>query len=136
LPLDRMAAHGVERGALEHAARHAGPLPSGYVELMEELLGRAEDDYRQALPAVAALPDFFQRPVAVSAHLYRGIHGAIRRNGHNTLTRRAFTTMPRKGILTAGALLHLRRIRMDHRAAGSLATSPPWRAREGSGEAA
>lgn len=137
LPLDRMVAHGVDRGALEHAARTGGPLPSGYPGLVEELLRAAEHDYREAFPAIAALPDFFQRPVAVAAHVYRGIHTVIRKNGYDNLGRRAFTSLPRKGVLAGGALLALRRVRREHGTRSTPATPPrPWLAREGRGETA
>lgn len=137
LPLDRMAAHGVDRGALEHAARTGSSLPAGYPGLVEELLRSAEHDYREAFPAIAALPDFFQRPVAVAAHVYRGIHTVIRKNGYDNLGRRAFTSLPRKGVLAGGALLALRRVRREH-GHRSLPTSAPrpWLAREGRGETA
>lgn len=115
LPLDRMAAHGVHREALEAAARGTGPLPPGHAALTEELLTRAEEDYREAFPAIAALPDFFQRPVAVAARVYEGIHREIRRTGYDNLRRRAFTNLPRKGILAVSALGELRRARRDHR---------------------
>jgi 15-cis-phytoene synthase len=137
LPMDRVAAHGLDRALLEQAALEQLPLPVGYAALVEELLQHAEEDYRDSFPAIAALPPFFQRPVAVASHVYRGIHDSIRRNGYNNLGRRAFTTLPRKGILAAGALLALRRVRRDVRT-GSGATAPagPWLAREGRGETA
>jgi len=137
LPLDRVAAHGLDRDILERAAREELPLPEGYAGLVEELLQHAEGDYREAFPAIAALPPFFQRPVAVASHVYRGIHLSIRRNGYNNLGRRAFTTLPRKGMLAAGALLALRRVRRDlHAASGAMAPQGPWLAREGRGETA
>jgi 15-cis-phytoene synthase len=136
LPLDRLAAHGVDRGELEHAARSGAPLPGGYPGLVEELLRYAEHDYQEAFPAIAALPDFFQRPVAVAAHVYRGIHTVIRKNGYDNLGRRAFTSLPRKGVLAGEALLALRKARRDHRPGAPLATPRPWLAREGRGETA
>lgn len=136
LPMDRMAAHGVDRGALEQAARNGSSLPVGYPGLVEELLRCAEHDYQEAFPAIAALPDFFQRPVAVAAHVYRGIHSIIRKNGYDNLGRRAYTSLPRKGVLAWGALLALRRVRREHRTGASLATPRPWLAREGRGETA
>lgn len=139
LPLDRMAAHGVDPEALSEAALGRCPAPAGYAALVEELLGRAEADYREAFPAIAALPSFFQRPVAVAARVYEGIHREIRRNGYDNLQRRAFTKLPRKGLLAGAALLELRRARRDHRAR---AVHPhphpatPWLTTGESGEAA
>ena len=136
LPLDRLAAHGVDRDELEQAARTGAPLPGGYPGLVEELLRYAEYDYQEAFPAIAALPDFFQRPVAVAAHVYRGIHTVIRKNGYDNLGRRAFTSLPRKGVLAGEALLALRKVRRDHRPGAPLTTPRPWLAREGRGETA
>ena len=110
LPLDRMAAHGVTRDQIGEAVA-GGPFPAGWVPLMEELLAQAEADYDLAFEAIPALPVFFQRPVAVAARVYAGIHGEIRRNGHDTLTRRAWTRFPTKLRLGGGALLELRRTR-------------------------
>lgn len=136
LPLDRMAAHGVDRGELEQAARTGAPLPGGYPGLVEELLQYAEHDYQEAFPAIAALPAFFQRPVAVASHVYRGIHTSVRKNAYDNLGRRAFTSLSRKGVLAGGALLALRKVRREHRTDGSLTTPRPWLAREGRGETA
>jgi len=110
LPLDRMAAHGVTRDQIGEAVA-GGSFPAGWVPLMEELLAQAEADYDLAFEAIPALPVFFQRPVAVAARVYAGIHGEIRRNGHDTLTRRAWTRFPTKLRLGGGALLELRRTR-------------------------
>jgi hypothetical protein len=44
--------------------------------------------------------------------VYRGIHGAIRRNAYDNVRRRAFTTLPRKALLAAGALISLARSRV------------------------
>jgi 15-cis-phytoene synthase len=110
LPLDRMAAHGVTREQVGATVK-GGALPTGWVPLMEELLTQAEVDYDQAFEAIPALPVFFQRPVAVAARVYAGIHDEIRKNGYDTLTRRAWTRLPTKMRLGGGALLELRRTR-------------------------
>jgi 15-cis-phytoene synthase len=117
LPLDRMAAHGVDRAALGAAVR-GGKLPDGWTALMEELLAHAEADYDLAFEAIPALPVFFQRPVAVAARVYAGIHDEIRKNGHDTLTRRAWTRFPTKLRLGGRALLELRRTRRGFTSAG------------------
>jgi len=143
LPLDRMSAHGVTREAMESVALGEGRegsaragLPEGFVPLLSELLEHAEADYRVSFPGIAALPDFFQSPVAVASHVYMGIHGAIRRNGHDTLTRRAWTTLPRKGVLAASALLELRRLRRRTGAFSPLLSPPVWASAKGGEEVA
>lgn len=139
LPLDRLAAHGVDPDALASAALRRSAPPPGYPALVEELLGQAEADYREAFPAIAGLPPFFQRPVAVAARVYEGIHREIRRNGYDNLQRRAFTNLPRKGMLAGAALLELRRVRRDHRARAIHPHShpaTPWLVAGESGEAA
>jgi len=117
LPLDRMAAHGVDRAALDAATRGGG-LPKGWTALMEELLAHAEADYDLAFEAIPALPVFFQRPVAVAARVYGGIHDEIRKNGYDSLTRRAWTRFPTKLRLGGRALLELRRTRRGFTSAG------------------
>ncbi len=96
LPLDRLQAHGLEPADL--GAMRAGMMPvdDRFRALVEELMGIAEADYRDALAALPALPAFFARPVAVAAHVYRGIHDEIRGAGYDTLRRRAHTSLPRK----------------------------------------
>jgi 15-cis-phytoene synthase len=107
LPLQIMAVHGVEREALEQATRRAAPLPGGYPALMEELMSRAEADYRRAQEGIGALPPFFARAVAVAGQVYEGIHREVRRNGYDNLTRRAYTSRWRKVALGARALREL-----------------------------
>lgn len=107
LPLEVMAVHGVEREALERATRRAAPLPGGYPALLEELMGRAEADYRRAREGMGALPPFFARAVAVAGRVYEGIHREVRRNGYDNLTRRAYTSRWRKVALGARALREL-----------------------------
>jgi 15-cis-phytoene synthase len=139
LPTDRLEAHGIDPEVLSQAAMGKAPVPQGYAALTEELLAHAEADYREAFPAIAALPPFFQRPVAVAARVYEGIHREIRRNGYDNLRRRAFTNLPRKGMLAGAALLELRRVRRDHRARAVRAhphPATPWLATGESGEAA
>lgn len=96
LPLDRLQAHGLEPRDLGAMRAGLAPVSDRYRALMEELMGVAEADYRDAFAAVPALPPFFARPVAVAAHVYRGIHHEIRRAGYDTLRRRVRTSLPRK----------------------------------------
>ena len=75
----------------------------------------AEAEYAQAFAAIPRLPAFARRPVAVAAHVYRGIHAAIRRNGYDNLRLRARTTAPEKVLLVSSALLDLRAARRASR---------------------
>jgi 15-cis-phytoene synthase len=111
LPEDRMKRHGVDRELLERIARERSPIPPGYRSLMEELMAEADRDYEEAFMAIPRLPPFFQRPVAVAARVYRGIHKEIRANGHDNLTRRARTSFPAKVRLGVGALRDLRALK-------------------------
>ena len=111
LPEDRMRRHGMDRALLEEMARGEAPISPGYRSLLEELMAEAEAEYERAFVAIPKLPRFFQGPVAVAARVYRGIHGEIRRNGHDNLTRRARTSLPGKIRLGAEALMDLRSLR-------------------------
>lgn len=89
--------------------RAGAPISGAYQSAMESLMEIAEADYRAALEAVPALPAWFARPVAIAAHVYRGIHNEIRRNGYDNLRQRAYTRRIAKGFLAARALRELHR---------------------------
>jgi phytoene synthase len=122
LPRDMRLACGIDAAALS-AMRRTGRIGSGYRDLLEELMAVADAAYREAFAAVPALPAHFQKPVAVAAFVYRGIHDSIRRNGYDNLTRRAFTTRADKLRLAAVALVELRRVR--RRSIGATARTAP-----------
>ena len=103
LPTSLLAAHGLDRSDLDRM-RRTGEIDDAYAELIERLLRVAEDEYAYAAPAIDRLPDFYRRPVAVAADVYRGIHDAIRDNGYDNLTKRAYTSTLDKLRLGAGAL--------------------------------
>jgi phytoene synthase len=107
LPKTWLRAYGLERADLERMAR-TGEIEPAYRELVERLLRVADAEYDHAMPAVQRLPAFYRRPVAVAADVYRGIHDAIRDNGYDNLTQRAYTGLTDKVRLGAGALLRLR----------------------------
>lgn len=107
LPTSRLAAYGVERESLKRAANGQTSVPCGFSDLIEDLLNIAERDYSYALDGVQYLPHSFQKPVAVAAHVYRGIHSEIRRNRYDTLTRRAITSARTKAMLAARAVWQL-----------------------------
>jgi 15-cis-phytoene synthase len=111
LPLDRMNAHGLSESDLEAMARGVQPIGAAYRGTIEELLAGAEAEYAIAFAAIPALPVYFQRPVAIAAHVYRGIHSAIRRNGYDNFGLRAHTSAPEKTMLAILSLRDLARAR-------------------------
>jgi phytoene synthase len=124
LPAELLAKHGVTEAALARMCA-GGAISPAWRALVEELMAVAEEDYRAALEAVPALPPSFARPVAVAAHVYRGIHREIRRNGHDNLRRRAHTTATAKAGLALAALWELFRAsrgRAGHGAGRTLQT--------------
>ena len=127
LPLDHLNRHGVDRDLLEAKAREGSPMFPGYRRLLEDLMAQADADYTAAFQAIPALPEFFQRSVAVAARAYQGIHQEIRRNGYDNLTRRAGTSPLRKALLAAGALLELSLLKKntERSRAGQRGTPPP-----------
>ncbi|TVR64969.1 MAG: hypothetical protein EA422_05370 [Gemmatimonadales bacterium] len=114
LPLDHLDRFGLTRRDLERAAAGEGDIPSGYGELVETLMRRAEEDYAAAAAAIPALPIFFQRPVAVAGQVYRGIHQEIRANAYDNLRRRAYTSLYRKVVLGGQGLWGLRVARRSY----------------------
>ena len=83
----------------------AKPMSPGYLQMMADLEGYANLAYRKAWEAIPTLSWRFGPSVAVAAEVYRGIHGAIRRNGQDNLTLRAYTSTPRKVMAASRALL-------------------------------
>lgn len=108
LPADLLRQHGLEEGRLA-SMRVGEPICDAYRAAMEEMMRVAESDYAAALEALPVLPRWFARPVAVAAHVYRGIHGRIRRNNYDNLRRRAYTMPATKGLLAGRALWQLHR---------------------------
>ncbi len=103
LPLKALERYGVTEEALARGCR-GGELPGGYPELVEELLRSAEAEYQVAFTEIPALPRGVQLAIASAAHVYRGIHREIRRNGYDNLTRRAHTGGATKlGLLARAA---------------------------------
>ncbi len=109
LPADVMGRHGVTDDSIDRMCRGAAP-DGAYRRMTEELLRSAEASYHAAFPAIRALPAGFRRPVAVAAHVYRGIHAPLRRAGYDNLRRRAVTGGGTKALLAARALWQLWRL--------------------------
>jgi phytoene synthase len=68
------------------------------------LLARAEAHYRAADRGVPLLPRDCRFAIASARNIYSAIGGAIARNGYDSVSRRAYVTLPRKLLLVARAL--------------------------------
>ena len=108
LPADYMRRHGITPSMLSLPS--GAPVSSGYAALIEDLLQVAERDYAIAFKGIPDLPAGFQKPVAVAAHVYRGIHAEIRRRSYDNITHRAVTSFGSKAMLATRALWDLRSI--------------------------
>jgi phytoene synthase len=91
VPETLLQAHGITRERLTELQASDEPVPDDVAALMEELMALADARYEAAWPGIRALPAWFRRPVAVAAEGYRAIHDAVRRNGYDTLRKRAST---------------------------------------------
>jgi phytoene synthase len=112
LPVTELSRHGVSVEDIASFSRSDRPVGDRYSALIEDLMTVADHDYELAEEALPMLPREFRRAAAVASRVYRGIHGAIRRNGYDNVRRRAYTTLPRKTALAAGALMSLARSRV------------------------
>jgi len=111
LPQQNLEYHGLDVPLLSEMAAGHVPIQPGYRALVQEMMAIADADYEAAFEAMPYLPTFFQRPVAVAARVYRGIHDSIRANGYDTLTKRAYTTRRGKIRLASAGLIDLSRAR-------------------------
>jgi len=109
LPVTELERCGLGLEDLEAMRRGTRPIDRAYRSLVEDVMAVAEADYRLAEEAILRLPTDFRRAAAVASAVYRGIHGAIRRNGYDNLRVRAYTTRWRKALLGTTALLALAR---------------------------
>jgi len=110
LPTELLERHGLSREFLLTIQGGSAPTPPAYASALEEMMGWADASYGAAFQAIPHLPSGFRRAVAVASRVYQGIHGEVRRRGHDTLRNRASTGTLRKGLLALGALRDLGRI--------------------------
>lgn len=103
LPAQVLRRFGITEQRLRQAVDGHGQ-PPGYARLLEHLMQVADHDYGSALQAVAALPRQVRPAIVVAAHVYRGIHDAIRSNGYDNFNLRARASLPRKVVLATRAL--------------------------------
>lgn len=111
LPIELLDAH--DLCVLEIAAMRRGAIPIDrrYRDAIEDLLCRAESDYRNAASAVLELPRGFRSAVAIASSVYEGIHSGIRQSGYDNLARRAAVSPTTKMTLAMHALWSLKRER-------------------------
>lgn len=107
LPLSLMERHGVTETMIGELRHGGAPIPPGYAALLEELMAVADAAYDDASAAIGNLPAFFRPSVAVASRVYRGIHDAIRANGHDSIRRRAVTSDLTRTALARAALAAL-----------------------------
>jgi phytoene synthase len=99
LPRVELRRHGVDPDAFL-----AHPAPSAAVsEVVRGLLDAADALYARADAGIELLPRDCRLPIRAARLVYSDIHRSIRRNGFDTVTRRAYVTKPRKLLLVARA---------------------------------
>ena len=111
LPLAELSRHGIAVGDIDAMRQGVRAVDRPYAVLIDGLIEVARADYDLAAEAIPKLPREFRRAAAVASAVYQGIHGAIRRNGYDNLTRRAYTSGSRKTVLALAALASLARSR-------------------------
>lgn len=111
LPLDVLARHGVTPEDIGEMVANSRPVSESYRAMIRESMELAEVDYSAAFAWLPSLPNALQPGMAVAAELYRAIHGALRRNKYNNISKRAATSSPRKFVIAVHALRSLHRAR-------------------------
>ena len=108
LPLELLAAHGLDHDALEAMRAGSSPISESYRRVLDAVMVRADTWYARAWPGIRRLPAWFRRPVAVAAETYRGIQREVRRGEYDNLRRRAHTSLPTKLALASRGLARAR----------------------------
>lgn len=104
LPRELMRRRGLTTATIDRVRTGRAPIPREYVAVLEDLMLIAENDYREGWRGIPALPVFFQPAVGVASRVYAAIHEAVRRNGYDTLRRRAVTSTMRKLAIARATL--------------------------------
>lgn len=71
--------------------------------MVRRLLAEARRLYIRSEAGIAALPQGARAGIFAARYIYDGIGHAVRRNGHDSVTRRARTTRPQKLMLLGKA---------------------------------
>jgi len=101
IPLADLREAGLAPEDLSAYADGSRSIDGNWRGLVESLMARADSDYRLALAGMPYLPGSLRMAVAVASEVYRGIHGAIRRNGYDNFRMRAATGPLEKVFLAA-----------------------------------
>jgi phytoene synthase len=101
LPLSWMRDAGIDPDAWLADPRHSPEIAG----IVERLLEAADSLYRRAARGIAALPVDVRAGIYAAAYLYGEIGNEVRRNGHDSITRRAVVPAKRKIELAAKAAL-------------------------------
>ena len=112
LPTTELVRVGLSAGDIEAMQQGDRRIDASYRALIESLMCVADAGYERADEAIPHLPKDFRRAAVVSSAVYRGIHGAIRRNGYDNIRRRAYTSGSRKAMLALNAMVSLARSRV------------------------
>ena len=112
LPASVMAKHGVDEAQIAAMVAGKMPITSGYRACLQEIAESAMHAYEEAFVAIPCLPEFFQRPVAVAATVYKGIQDRLAERGFDNLSERVYTTKGQKMWLAWRSLRSLRQERL------------------------
>jgi phytoene synthase len=96
LPRDWMQQEEITRLKLLEGIRKDSSVPAGYPQLLEFVMELAETHYASAVEAIDALPGRARLAIRGAARMYREILNEVRANSYDNLSRRAYTTLPRK----------------------------------------
>ncbi len=100
LPLDWLAARGIDAEAFLAAPRFSPDL----AQVIAQLLDEAERFYDRARPGIACLPFDCRPGIQAARMIYRAIGRGLARGGYDSITRRARVSAPRKLGLAALAV--------------------------------
>jgi 15-cis-phytoene synthase len=100
LPESLCAEVGLDRRRLATATTAEAPVRAA----VKTLLGRAAAHYRAADAGVPLLPADCRLAIAASRRIYAAIGDAVARNGYDSVTERAYVSLPAKLALVARAL--------------------------------
>ncbi|MGW6055472.1 phytoene/squalene synthase family protein [Streptomyces sp. NPDC055189] len=106
LPLDLLAAHGVDRGRLQWS-RDTGGRDRRITSLLETAAHLTRDVYRQAAPGIAMLAPVSRPCIRTAFVLYGGILDAIAADGYAVLHRRVAVSRRRRAAVACDGLVRL-----------------------------
>lgn len=104
LPADLLAAHGTSAAEVLRLAASGAPPTPGLRAAVADLLRRAAAHYQAADLGIAMLPRSCQLAIRASRRIYAAIGDEVAAAGHDSLTRRAVVSLPRKLWLLVKAL--------------------------------